>query len=116
MRSAGVSGRQCQQAAFPKGEGEGLWARQDSLGDSWNYPPWTVPSLPQPCGSPWQAAQCSCGGKKLLQLHLEVWKEFTARVKTRLQLPNKTEACKAAEASERLLVCAGRVLQQHLSQ
>lgn len=33
-----------QREAFPKGEGEELRARQESLEDSWDYPPRVVPS------------------------------------------------------------------------
>lgn len=47
----------------------------------------------------------AAGGKKLLQLHLELWKEFTARIKTTLQLPNKADTCKAAGASETACAC-----------
>lgn len=39
---------------FPKGEGEGLQAKQEFL-DSRDYPPWMVPAPWQP----WQAAQCN---------------------------------------------------------
>lgn len=88
--SAPLAAGSPRRVAFPKDGGKRLRAQQESLELGLSSPP--VPS-------PWQAAQSNQGGK-ILQLHLELWKEFTARVKTRLLLPNKAETCKAAGASE----------------
>lgn len=48
-------------------------------------------------------------GKQLLQLHLELWKEFSAHVQTRLHFQIKLRLVKLQELQADLPVCAGRI-------
>lgn len=48
-------------------------------------------------------------GKQLLQFHLELWKEFTARVQTRLHFQIKLRLVKPQELQADLPLCAERI-------
>lgn len=48
-------------------------------------------------------------GKQLLQLHLELWKEFTAPVQTRLHFQIKLSLVKPQELQADLPLCAERI-------